>query len=215
MFSPLCDFDKRQGLARGASFIVGIDEAGRGPLAGPVVACSCFIPPSIVQDFTDVNDSKKLSETKREELFKRLTAGKGVIYGVGFATADEIDQLNILQATFLAMRRAAQKFLQMPDCCALIDGPYAVQGLPMKQYPVVDGDAKSLAIASASIIAKVTRDHYMEVLEQLYPGYGFAGHKGYGTAKHLAALRKLGPCPEHRRTFGPVRKLLTDTSTLP
>lgn len=215
MFSPLCDFDKQQVLTRGASFIVGIDEAGRGPLAGPVVACSCFITPSIIQNFTDVNDSKKLSEAKREELFKRLTTGNGVIYGVGFATAAEIDQLNILQATFLAMRRAAQKFLRIPDCCALIDGPYAVQGLEMKQYPVVDGDAKSLAIASASIIAKVTRDHYMEVLDQLYPGYGFAGHKGYGTAKHLAALRELGPCPEHRRTFGPVRKLLTDTSTLP
>ncbi len=215
MFSPLCDFDKKQVLARGANFIVGIDEAGRGPLAGPVVACACLIPPSIVQDFTDVNDSKKLSEAKREELFKRLTSGRGVIYGVGFATSSEIDQLNILQATFLAMRRAAQKFLHIPDCCALIDGPYAVQGLSMKQFPVVDGDAKSLAIASASIIAKVTRDHYMEVLDQLYPGYGFAGHKGYGTAKHLAALRKLGPCPEHRSTFGPVRRLLTDTSTLP
>ena len=215
MISSLCDFDKKQVLARGANFIVGIDEAGRGPLAGPVVACACLITPSIVQNFTDVNDSKKLSEAKREELFKRLTTGNGVIYGVGFATATEIDQLNILQATFLAMRRAAQKFLQIPDCCALIDGPYPVQGLSMKQYPVVDGDAKSLAIASASIIAKVTRDHYMEVLERLYPGYGFSSHKGYGTAKHLAALRKLGPCPEHRRTFGPVRKLLTDTSTLP
>jgi len=215
MFSSLCDFDKKQVLSRGANFIVGIDEAGRGSLAGPVVACACLIPPSIAQDFTDVNDSKKLNESKREELFKRLTAGNGVIYGVGFATAAEIDQLNILQATFLAMRRAAQKFLQVPDCCALIDGPYTVQGLPMKQYAIVDGDAKSLAIASASIIAKVTRDHYMEVLEQLYPGYGFAGHKGYGTAKHLAALRQLGPCPEHRRTFGPVRKLLTDTHTLP
>ena len=215
MFSSLCDFDKKQVLARGANFIVGIDEAGRGPLAGPVVACACLITPAAVQDLTDVNDSKKLGEAKREELFKRLTAGRGVIYGVGFATSAEIDQLNILQATFLAMRRAAQKFLHIPDCCALIDGPYAVQGLSMRQFPVVDGDAKSLAIASASIIAKVTRDHYMTVLDQLYPGYGFAGHKGYGTAKHLAALRKLGPCPEHRNTFGPVRRLLTDTSTLP
>ncbi len=215
MISPLCEFDKKQALAHGASFLVGIDEAGRGPLAGPVVACACFIPPSIIQDFNDVDDSKKLTEAKREALFARLTAGRGVIYGVGFATADEIDKLNILQATFLAMRRASQKFLQIPDCCALIDGPYTVKDLTMKQYPIIDGDAKSLAIASASIIAKVTRDHYMGVLDKLYPGYGFAGHKGYGTAKHLAALRKLGPCPEHRRTFGPVRKLLTNTSTLP
>ena len=113
------------------------------------------------------------------------------------------------------MRRASQRFLKMPDCCALIDGPYAVQELTLKQHPIVDGDAKSLIIAAASVIAKVTRDHYMEVIDKLYPGYGFAGHKGYGTAKHLAALQKLGPCPEHRRTFGPVRKLFTTTNTLP
>ena len=215
MFSPLCEFDKQQAIAQESNFLIGIDEAGRGPLAGPVVACACFIPPAIVQHFNDVNDSKKLTESKREALFSRLTNGHGVIYGVGFATAAEIDQLNILQATFLAMRRAAQKFLHMPDACALIDGPYPVKGLRLKQQPIVDGDAKSLAIASASIIAKVTRDRYLNVLETLYPGYGFSGHKGYGTAKHLAALRQLGPCPEHRRTFGPVRKLLTNTSTLP
>lgn len=215
MFSPLCEFDKRQAISQESNFLVGIDEAGRGPLAGPVVACACLIPPSIVQDFSDVDDSKKLSEKKREELFTRLTSGHGVIYGVGFATAAEIDKLNILQATFLAMRRASQKFVHMPDCCALIDGPYAVKDLSLKQVPVIDGDAKSLAVAAASIIAKVTRDHYMEVLDKLYPGYGFAGHKGYGTAKHLAALREIGPCPEHRRTFGPVRKLFTNTGPLP
>ena len=215
MFSPLCEFDKKQAIAQESNFLIGIDEAGRGPLAGPVVACACFIPPSIVQYFDDVNDSKKLTENKREELFTRLTEKSGVIYAVGFATAQEIDQLNILQATFLAMRRAAQKFLRMPDACALIDGPYPVKDLRMKQKPIIDGDAKSLVIASASVIAKVTRDHYMGTLEKLYPGYDFAGHKGYGTAKHLAALRELGPCPEHRRTFGPVRKLLTDPNALP
>ncbi len=215
MFSTLCEFDKQQAIAQESNFLIGIDEAGRGPLAGPVVACACFIPPSIVQHFNDVNDSKKLTEAKRDELFARLTNGNGVIYGVGFATAEEIDKLNILQATFLAMRRATQKFVKMPDSCALIDGPYPVKDLTLKQHPIVDGDAKSLVIAAASVIAKVTRDHYMTVLEQLYPGYGFAGHKGYGTAKHLAALRKLGPCPEHRRTFGPVRKLFANTSTLP
>ncbi len=216
MFSPLLEFDKQQAIKQETNFLIGIDEAGRGPLAGPVVACACFIPPSMVQHFNDVNDSKKLTETKREELFLRLTEGNGIMYGVGFATAQEIDQFNILQATFLAMRRAAQKFLNMPDSCALIDGPYTVEGLAMKQQPIIDGDAQSLAIAAASVIAKVTRDRYMCVLEKLHPGYGFAGHKGYGTAKHLQALRELGPCPQHRRTFGPVRKLLLEnTSTLP
>ena len=215
MFSPLCEFDKQQAIKYESNFLVGIDEAGRGPLAGPVVACACFIPPAIVQHFGAVNDSKKLTQAKREELFTLLTQGNGVLYGVGFATAAEIDKLNILQATFLAMRRAAQKFLKMPDSCALIDGPYPVQGLDMKQAPIIDGDAKSLAIAAASIIAKVTRDRYMQVLDTLYPGYDFGGHKGYGTAKHLQALRELGPCPQHRRTFGPVRKLLPSSEFLP
>ncbi len=215
MLSPLLEFDKQQAIKQESNFLIGIDEAGRGPLAGPVVACACFIPPSIVEHFNDVNDSKKLTEAKREELFVRLTTHSGVIYGVGFATAQEIDQLNILQATFLAMRRAAQRFLRMPDSCALIDGPYPVKGLSLKQQPVIDGDAQSLVIASASVIAKVTRDRYMNVLEKLYPGYGFAGHKGYGTAKHLEALRTLGPCPQHRRTFGPVRKLLPGETLFP
>ena len=200
--------------------VCGVDEAGRGPWVGPVVAGAViFLSRDINQELlSGINDSKKLSAKKREKLYDLLLAEERaghITYGIGEASAAEIDELNILQATFLAMRRAAQKFLHIPDCCALIDGPYAVQGLSMRQFPVVDGDAKSLAIASASIIAKVTRDHYMTVLDQLYPGYGFAGHKGYGTAKHLAALRKLGPCPEHRNTFGPVRRLLTDTSTLP
>ncbi len=208
MFTPLLEFDKQQAIAQESNFLIGVDEAGRGPLAGPVVACACFIPPSIVEHFDDVNDSKKLSAAKREALFERLTGGNGVMYGVGFATAEEIDRLNILQATFLAMRRAAQKFLRMPDSCTLIDGPYTVPGLELKQKAVIDGDAKSLVIASASIIAKVTRDRYMDVLNRLYPGYAFDEHKGYGTAKHLQALRELGPCQEHRRSFGPVRKLL-------
>ena len=105
------------------------------------------------------------------------------------------------------MRRAAQKFVNLPHAVALIDGPYPAVGLTLRQVPIIDGDAKSLAIAAASIIAKVTRDHYMNMLDKLYPGYGFAGHKGYGTAQHLAALRQKGPCPQHRRSFGPVQKL--------
>ncbi len=206
MPTPLQDFDKKQAIRLEANFIVGIDEAGRGPLAGPVVACACFIPPAMASNFTEVNDSKKLSEKKREMLFQKLVGS--VPYGIGFASAAEIDRLNILQATFLAMRRAAYKFSNLPDSVALIDGPYPAAGLTMRQTPVVDGDARSLAIAAASIIAKVTRDHYMNILDRLYPGYGFAGHKGYGTAKHMQALRALGPCREHRRSFAPVGKLL-------
>lgn len=205
--SDLLTFDKEQAFKYTASFIIGIDEAGRGPLAGPVVAAACFIPPEIAYQFEDVNDSKKLTEAKREEIFKRLTSS-GVIFGIGFASAQEIDELNILQATFLAMRRAAIKLAKMPGALALIDGPYPAAGLTLRQCAVIDGDAKSLAIASASIIAKVTRDRYMQLLDKLHPGYGFGEHKGYGTAKHLKSLKELGPCSEHRKTFGPVRKLL-------
>lgn len=211
----LFDFDKMKARQLGTDFLVGIDEAGRGPLAGPVVACACYIPPSIAAEFSDVNDSKKLTESKREELFERLTHAN-ILYNTGFATAYEIDHLNILQATFLAMRRAAQRFIRTPQAIALVDGPHKVTDLDMEQLPVVDGDAQSLAIAAASVIAKVTRDRYMTVLDKLYPGYDFAVHKGYGTAKHLQALHTLGPCLEHRASFGPVRKLVTSTrSPLP
>lgn len=210
MPNSLLDFDKQLTFLTGAQMLVGIDEAGRGPLAGPVVACACFIPPSICAEFTDVNDSKKLTPKKREEICARLER-LGVIFGVGYASAKEIDRFNILQATFLAMRRAAQKFNSMGGAYALVDGPHPAAGLELKQQPVIDGDAKSLHIAAASIIAKVHRDRYMDIIDKLYPGYGFAGHKGYGTQKHLEALKKLGPCPEHRRTFAPVRNLLKVT----
>ena len=199
-------FDKKQAQNYEASLLIGIDEEGRGPLAGPVVACACYIPDEVAPSFADVNDSKKLTARKRDQLFERLTHSQ-VLYGVGFATAAEIDKLNILQATFLAMRRASQKFLNIPQAVALIDGPHPVAGLTLRQQPIIDGDAKSLVIAAASIIAKVTRDRYMEQLDKLYPGYNFAGHKGYGTAKHMQALRELGPCKEHRFSFAPVHKL--------
>ena len=208
----LFDFDKKQAHCLGTDFLIGIDEAGRGPLAGPVVACACYIPPTIAADFSDVNDSKKLTEHKREELFERLTRSD-ILYCLGFASAMEIDRLNILQATFLAMCRAGRKFANTPNAVALIDGPHKAAGLTIPQYPIVDGDAKSLVIAAASVIAKVTRDRYMTVLDKLYPGYGFAIHKGYGTAKHLRALETLGPCLEHRASFGPVRKLVASTRT--
>ena len=206
MNSELLQFDKKQALAFNKQFIIGIDEAGRGPLAGPVVACACFLPPEIAMDFCDINDSKKLSAAKREEIFKRLHTS-GAIFGIGFASAQEIDKLNILQATFFFMFRAAQKVKNIPHAIALIDGPYPAKNLPLEQTPVIDGDAKSLAIAAASILAKVTRDHYMDQLDKMYPQYAFSAHKGYGTAKHMEALRQFGPCPEHRQTFGPIRKL--------
>ncbi len=205
----LLEFDQQQSSSLNTPFLIGIDEAGRGPLAGPVVAAACYIPPSLATQFPEVNDSKKLTERKREQLFERLTHTQGVLYGIGFASAQEIDELNILQATFLAMRRAAEPLVHQPGAAALIDGPHPVAKFTLPQRPIIDGDAKSLVIAAASILAKVTRDRYMKNLDTQYPGYGFAGHKGYGTAKHMAALRQLGPCPEHRRTFAPVRDLLT------
>jgi len=209
--ATLADFDKEQAALFPTDFLVGIDEAGRGPLAGPVVAAACYISPALAEQFPEVNDSKKLTEKKREQLFERLTHTDGILYGIGFASAQEIDELNILQATFLAMRRAAEPLLKYPNACALIDGPHPVAQFTLPQRPVIDGDAKSLVIAAASILAKVTRDRHLKMLDEKYPGYGFAGHKGYGTAKHLATLRALGPCPEHRRSFAPVRNLLTPT----
>lgn len=204
--TPLQAFDQEISIQRETDALIGVDEAGRGPLAGPVVACACYIPSGLVSYFGDVNDSKKLSHKKRLDILQRFNR-LGVLYGIGFASAQEIDRLNILQATFLAMRRACIKFTTIPNVFALIDGPHPAQGLTLKQMPVVDGDAKSLSIAAASIVAKEMRDYYMTVLDKLYPGYGFCAHKGYGTAQHLQALHKLGPCPQHRRSFGPVQKL--------
>ena len=208
--NPLQEFDKKQTLTLQAGMLLGIDEAGRGPLAGPVVACACHIDAGLYPNFSDVNDSKKLTHKKREEIFARMNE-LGVLYGVGFASAQEIDELNILQATFLAMRRAAQKFYQLPGAVALVDGPHKIKEFPLPQYAVVDGDAKSLNIAAASIVAKVLRDKYMDELDAKFPHYGFAAHKGYGTQRHVAAIKEHGPCPEHRRTFAPIRDLMRPT----
>ncbi len=208
--NQLQEFDKTKTLQLATATLIGIDEAGRGPLAGPVVACACHIASNQYMFFEDVNDSKKLTAKKREEIYERILS-LGVLHGVGFASAKEIDHLNILQATFLAMRRAAQKFYSIPGAVALIDGPHPVRELPLRQLPVVDGDAKSLNIAAASIVAKVLRDRYMDTLDKLYPAYGFAAHKGYGTAQHIAAIKQAGPCPEHRRTFAPIRNLVRPT----
>lgn len=180
----------------GYSIVCGIDEAGRGPLAGPVCAACVVLPEGYVPE--GVNDSKKLTEKKRDALYDVILRDAAA-YGIAMATQAEIDEYNILQATFLAMRRAFEQLLPAPDA-AIIDGNRK-PGVPAHEFTLVKGDALSASVAAASILAKVTRDRYMLELDARYPEYGFARHKGYGTAVHREALLKYGPCPEHRRTF--------------
>ena len=182
--------------AEGFKFICGVDEAGRGPLAGPVCAAAVILPADI--EIPGLNDSKKLSDKKRRELFP-VICEKAVAYGIAFADHKEIDEINILQATYLAMERAMAALAVKPDF-ALIDGNRAKDfGLPLET--VVGGDGRSASIAAASVLAKVTRDDYMVKMAEEYPGYGFDIHKGYGTKAHYGALQELGPCPIHRMTF--------------
>jgi len=181
---------------QGAAVICGVDEAGRGPLAGPVCAAAVILPKHL--DLPGLTDSKKLTDKKRRELFP-IIQEQAVAFGIGFATEQEIDEINILQATFLAMQRALDQLTVKPDL-ALIDGNREKDfGLPVKT--VVKGDSLSLNIAAASVLAKVTRDDLMMEMAQKYPEYGFDIHKGYGTKAHYAALRTHGPCPIHRMTF--------------
>lgn len=176
--------------------ICGVDEAGRGPLAGPVCAAAVVLPKGLV--IPGLNDSKKLSDKRRRELFP-IIQQEAVSYGIAFASQEEIDEINILQATFLAMRRAMEQLNPQPEF-ALIDGNRETDfGVPCKT--VIKGDSLSANIAAASVLAKVTRDNWMMEAAEKYPGYGFEIHKGYGTKAHYAALEKLGPCPIHRRTF--------------
>lgn len=191
--------------------VMGIDEAGRGPLVGGVYAAAVFCPVELARrlmggEWRAVNDSKKLSPKSREALAATIRSTQGCRWAVAFASAEEIDSLNILRATHLAMRRAAENVDPEGKFKILVDG------LPVPTLPnstnVIGGDAKSLLIAAASILAKTARDADCLRLEREYPGYGFAKHKGYPTKDHIAALERLGPCPEHRRTFGPVAKLL-------
>lgn len=176
--------------------ICGVDEAGRGPLAGPVCAAAVILPEHL--EIPGLNDSKKLSDKKRRELFPVIKE-QAVAYGIAFATEQEIDEMNILQATFLAMKRAIAGLEGKADF-ALIDGNRETDfGVPC--MTVVKGDSRSANIAAASVLAKVTRDEYMELLAKEYPQYGFEIHKGYGTKKHYEALREHGMCPAHRRTF--------------
>lgn len=186
---------------KGFTAVCGIDEAGRGPLAGPVVAAAVILPEGI--ELPGVNDSKKITEKKREVLFD-FVKEHALAYGIGQASEQEIDEINILQATFLAMRRAVEA-LDVPADFALVDGN-RIQGLDIPAETVIGGDGKVLSIAAASILAKVTRDRYMREMAQTYPEYGFEKHKGYGTKAHYAAIEQYGICPLHRRTF--LKKIL-------
>jgi ribonuclease HII len=177
-------------------YICGIDEVGRGPLAGPVVACAVVLPKSA--RILYVNDSKKLSEKKREELFDVITK-EAVSFGIGVVDWKRIDEINILQATYEAMRQAINNLSVKPDI--LLNDAVTIPGVDIKQVPIIKGDAKSLSIASASIVAKVTRDRMMVEYDKTYPEYDFASNKGYGTAAHIAALKQFGATPIHRKTF--------------
>ncbi|MFD2157585.1 ribonuclease HII [Rubritalea tangerina] len=189
--------------AEGHSLVVGVDEAGRGPLAGPVSAAAVLLPEGYTHPLLD--DSKKLSEKKREQIFEDLMEDERVVWGHSYAEVDEIDSINILKATHAAMARAVQQLdLDSPYC--LIDG-LAVPGFPFASEGIVKGDGKSLSIAAASIIAKVKRDRAMKTYAEQYPEYGFEKHKGYGTKAHLAALHAHGPCVLHRQSFAPVAQL--------
>ena len=194
--SELWNFE-HAAMEEGFSLICGVDEAGRGPLAGPVCAAAVILPPDL--ELEGLNDSKKLSEKRREALYP-LICEQALAYGIAFASEQEIDELNILQATFVAMRRAVGQLGQKPDL-ALVDGNREPDFGDIPVRTIIKGDSRSANIAAASILAKVTRDRFMLEQDAVYPQYGFAVHKGYGTQKHYAALREFGPCPIHRRSF--------------
>lgn len=177
-------------------YICGIDEVGRGPLAGPVVAGAVILPKDC--DILYLNDSKQLSAKKREELYD-IIIEKAVSVGLGFVGPERIDEINILQATYEAMRQAVGKLSVQPDI--LLNDAVTIPEITIKQVPIIKGDAKSISIAAASIVAKVTRDRLMEQYDSVLPGYGFAANKGYGSGEHIAALKRLGPSPIHRKTF--------------
>ena len=199
---------EKEAWSSGFLRLAGIDEAGRGPLAGPVVAAALIFDPAYIRaerssTFGRLTDSKVLSESRREEYFSILTESKQVTFGIGIIEPEEIDRINILKATHKAMAIAV---LQINPQFALVDG-LPVQGLSCPSRSIVKGDALSISISAASIIAKVTRDRILLELDTQYPQYGFAQHKGYGTKQHLDALKKYGAIPEHRKTFRPVANL--------
>lgn len=196
----------------GLNFVAGIDEAGRGPLAGPVVAAVAVLRPEILTDsaklekLKSVNDSKKISAKKREELFSIIKEEFFEI-GIGIVDHQTIDRINILEATFLAMKMALGNLKTKPEYL-LVDGKFIIPNLSLRQEAVINGDALVFSIAAASIIAKVTRDQLMQEYDKQFPQYGFAKHAGYGTKFHMEALKQFGPCPIHRKTFKPISNLI-------
>ena len=199
---------EKEAWEKGFRRVAGVDEAGRGPLAGPVVAAAVILPADAALE--GVDDSKKLTPAKREDLLVRI-GEKALAVGVGQASVAEIDELNIYHAARLAMERAIAALSEKPDYLLTDAMPLpSLDAIPQK--PLIHGDALSLSIASASIVAKVTRDRLMGELHRKYPAYGFEGHKGYGTEEHLKALQSHGPCPEHRLSFGPVMETLAEKS---
>ncbi len=202
----MLEFERAE-WSRGRLRVGGVDEAGRGPLAGPVFAACVVFDPGFAERESDgalrgLTDSKRLTRAARERFDRILRDTEGACWALGEASREEIDALNILRATWLAMRRAVQALAEPPDAL-LVDGR-AVPGLPAPATAIIGGDGRSLSIAAASVIAKVARDRRMAELDRAWPGYGFARHKGYGTRAHLEALARLGPTPEHRRSFRPV-----------
>ena len=202
MEQDLWDFENKA-RAQGYQFIAGVDEAGRGPLAGPVVAAAVVLP--FDADLPGLNDSKKLSPAKREKLFPEIKM-QALAQAVAVVNPEVIDEINILQAARLAMKQSVEKLLLDPDLL-LIDGNQKIDA-SIEQWVIVKGDAKSFFIAAASVLAKVTRDHIMEDYHRLYPNYEFARHKGYGTKLHKGLIAEYGPCPIHRRTFKGVTEYL-------
>jgi ribonuclease HII len=199
---------EREYWQQGVQRVAGVDEAGRGPLAGPVVAAAVMFPHTwskagFNERLRDLNDSKQLTERQREEFFALLTAMPEVRYGVAIVDAATIDRINILQATHRSMNEALAR-LQPPPEHVLVDGR-PVKSMRFPQTAIVKGDSLSYTIAAASVLAKVTRDRMMREFHEQFPAYGFAEHKGYGTPQHLAALTKHGPCPVHRRSFAPLK----------
>ena len=193
----------------GFSCICGVDEVGRGPWAGPITACAVIFSSyfSIFKEY-GIMDSKKLNEVKREEIFEKLTSDNDFVYNVASISAKEIDEIGLGRANHLVLKRAVEGLPSVPDYI-LVDG-FVIKDINMRQERVIKGDGKVLSIAAASIIAKVTRDRYMIKLAKKYPHYGFDGHKGYGTAKHQEAIKQHGLCPEHRKSFKPIAKILNN-----
>jgi ribonuclease HII len=196
---------EKQARSQGYLNVAGVDEAGRGPLAGPVVAAAVILPDGF--DPVGIDDSKRLTPTRRDKMFEKISS-EALAVGVGIVESDEIDRINILRATHLAMRLALED-LGTPFDYVLVDG-LSVSGLNAPSLAIVKGDSKCVSIGAASIIAKVIRDRIMVEMDRVYPGYGFAKHKGYGCKSHIEAINSLGPCPCHRKSFAPISERITN-----